>query len=173
MMFSPKPGYLMDAGIPLLFMLPYSVVIFVIVVLIEARIMSRYFPLLSRRKRISYSLIINFISTILEVPFLFIGRAISGTGMIEVNFINVLYALTLSPISLLDVLENYLFLFYSFIITIIAEFGCLIFLLRPQPPIKEAVRYTIWANIVSYGVMLLTPIALYILLFIIMLFIPR
>jgi hypothetical protein len=52
----------------------------------------------------------------------------------------------------------------AYILTVVIEGLCLAFLLKPIPPLRDIIRYSVFANLASYAVITLLP-------FVIMLFI--
>lgn len=159
MMLSPEPSILLDAGMPLMaFVIGVgcAALTFILVVILEARIMKRFFPGISPKKRLVYALIVNTVSTILSLPCVYLAsnsHNMSSTVSERLLslFIFIAYA-TLLPMFKFQYVN---WMAVLFVLTLMSEFGCLVFLLKPGS-LARILRYTILSNLVSLILVLLS-----------------
>lgn len=129
---------------------------FILVVILEARIMKGRFPGVSLKQCLVYSLIVNTVSMILSLPFVYLASNIhhmsnTVSERLLSLFIFIVYA-TLLPMFKFQYASWMVFIF---VLTIISEFGCLVLLLKPQPLVR-ILRYTILSNNLSLILVLLS-----------------
>jgi len=170
-MLTVKLDLLYDAGIPLwafLFGDAYAVLTYFFVVLIEAKIMRKHFQRLDRKKLISYSLIVNTVSTILGLLLIFLLGMRDYTPKTLFEFIYGIAAIvsvfTIPPIFIALYSK---WLLVAFVITIVSEFTCMVYLMRPKQYMTllrprqmklEILKFTLHLNVVSYVAMTFIPI---------------
>ena len=158
-MFSLKPNILFNAGIPFgafLFGLGSAVFIFIIAVILEARIMKRCFPNLSLKRCGIYSITVNTISTILSLLLVYLAINSTNTSHTASDrILSLLVIIAYATLLPMFKFRYYKWMVFVFVLIIISEFGCLVYLLKPQP-LTNIARYTLLSNIVSLILALLS-----------------
>lgn len=161
-MFSHLPvrsGFLLDAGVPLgafIFGMVSVVLTFIVVVVEEAGVMKRCFPSLSLKTCGHYSILINTVSLVLNLPLAYLACAddiashtVSGRVLEFLLFIT--YAVLLPTFKF-----GYIgWLVLTFVLAILSELLLLLRLLKPQP-VTSIIRYVLLSNAISMVIILLS-----------------
>jgi hypothetical protein len=133
-----------------------AVFIFIIAVILEARIMRRCFPNLSLKKCGIYSVTVNMVSLTLNLPLVYLASISTSTyhtasDRVFALLLFIAYA-TLFPMFKFDYAK---WMAFAFVLMIIYEFSCLAYLLKHQP-LTHILRFAILSNIVSIILVLLS-----------------
>lgn len=147
-----------DVSIPIwgfIFGSVFGVISFIIVVLVEAAVMKRFFFDLSYKRCSIYSLLANLLSSILGFPIAYLfSNTTEQTFTTFQDFIGGLFLLfstsfLFTPIMIFYTLGWWLIL--AFVITLISEFLYYKLLLKPKL-ILELVKFTVISNLASYAI---------------------
>lgn len=158
-MFSSEHSILFDAGMPLMafvFGVGSAIFTFIVAVILEARIMKRCFPGISLKKCGFYSLTVNTVSTILSLPFVYLASNSNNmSNTVSEHLLSLLIFIAYATLLPMFKFQYVNWMVFVFVLTIISEFGCLVYLLRPGL-LARILRYTILSNVVSLVLVLLS-----------------
>jgi hypothetical protein len=143
-MFAFPKRLLFNAGLTYEF--PYLglglfILLFAIVVVIEAKVLRKHFVEFSMAKSILFSFLLNVISSIFGIPLLIKVQIISSNS--ESGQINFFESMVL-----------------AYILTVVVELFTLFLLHKPRPTLKKSFIYSLEANIISYLVIILLPLSI-------------
>jgi len=154
--------YLMDTGIGIVYVylgIGIAVISFIMVVIIEAWIMRKYISI-SRWKRFGYSLAVNTISTIIGLPLgYWVGSNLFGTGIITkyISLDLVLFFIYDATATIFALWQYFWGLLFAFVLTIVIEYFCIIYIVKPKPSNKIAFNLVFKSNSLSYLALIIAP----------------
>jgi len=164
-MFSFNHRYSMDTGIAFVYIymgIGMAIISFIMIVIIEAWIMRKYLSI-SRWKRIGYSFVINTISTIIGLPIgYWAGSSLLGSGLITkyISLDLVLFFVYEATVPFFALWEYFWGLLFGFVLSIVIEYFCTKYLIKPKLSDKNALNLVFRANIISYLVLISAPPAI-------------
>jgi len=131
---------------------------FLMVVIIEARVMKKYFPF-SKWRRYGYSFIINLISTMIGLPLVYwldihLSESEMMTKSIYGDLLTIFTDYSEFPPMTINFLRG---LLLAFVMTLIIEYFSILFIVRQRSAYMNALRFTVKANAISYLALAIVP----------------